>query len=183
MIYESAPWKRDLLRDADLIERWVVKPCSPRRSELFEKKIFLSAFAMRKLVEARRLSTSFLNRTVRALLLPSVGRRPNRLNNHHFDRQYLLDEGVPTDLSATRLIDLVIHSYTFVESMDDDDVIQGFLIASDRTKDRGLYEIQVSDYLALMRTAGRDDPQMTVFRFNEKSGDYDVWRGPMPKGD
>ena len=181
MIYESAPWKRDLLRDAELIDRWRKKPSSTRRSTLLEKRIFVSAFAVRKLIEARRLSTSFAGRSVEARFLPARGRAANRLNNHHFDRQYRLDSGEHKNLSAARLIDLIIHSFTFVECVNETDEFEGFLITSDQTRKLGLYEISADRYLDLLRAAGTDDPEMTTYKFNEARDDYDVWRGPEPK--
>ena len=60
MIRESGPWKAELLRDADLIERWAKKTVeSERRSTLLERKVFVSAYAIRRLNEAVRISSRF----------------------------------------------------------------------------------------------------------------------------
>jgi len=62
MISESAPWKDHLALDANLIERWAAKPRSTaRRSYIIEQKVFLTAYAMRKLLEGEKLSNSLEN--------------------------------------------------------------------------------------------------------------------------
>lgn len=181
MIHESGPWKRELLRDADLIERWSKKLESDRRSTLLEKKIFHSAFSIRKIIEARRISSSLSGRSVDTVLFPISDSNPNRLNNHRFDRQYDLDAGVRTNIAASKLIDLVIHSYTFVECLSEAGQFEAFFITSDRTRAVGLYEISIASYVELMRVVGNDDPEMTTYRYNESQGDYDVWKGPDPQ--
>jgi len=50
MIAESSHWKEPLGRDADIIERWALKPDNERRYAILERKIMLSAFAIRRLV-------------------------------------------------------------------------------------------------------------------------------------
>ena len=64
MIWESGPWKDRLLSDADLLERWAAKQSvTERRSYLLEQKIFISAYAIRKLFESEKVSSSFFDRS------------------------------------------------------------------------------------------------------------------------
>jgi hypothetical protein len=71
VINESWPWKRRLAKDADIIERWAAKPkITDRRSFLLEEKIFLAAYAMRKLVEANKLSSSFEGSSINCRIFP-----------------------------------------------------------------------------------------------------------------
>ncbi len=84
MIYESYPWKRDLLRDADIIERWAAKKTdSEYRSMLLEKKVFLSAFVIRKLIEDYKVYGQN-----RGMLhpLPSVSSSRNRGEHYELAR-------------------------------------------------------------------------------------------------
>ncbi|MCJ8518522.1 hypothetical protein ABID21_001154 [Pseudorhizobium tarimense] len=65
MIADSAPWKDELLKDADLIERWAAKARpSERGSILIERKVFVSAFAMRKLIECEKVSSDVEGRSL-----------------------------------------------------------------------------------------------------------------------
>ena len=74
MIRESAPWKAELLRDADLIERWAKKTvASERRSALLERKVFVSAYAIRRLNEAVKISSRFREVTLPVTRLPPTG--------------------------------------------------------------------------------------------------------------
>src|SRR5215212_9681816 len=58
MIWESHFWKDDLLKDIGTIERWQRKPWTERQSVMLEKKVMFSAYVIRKLIEARKLSDS-----------------------------------------------------------------------------------------------------------------------------
>lgn len=172
MIYESAPWKRDLVSDADLIERWCGKPASERRSFIIEKKVFVGAFSVRKLIEASRLSASFSGQSVQVKSYPANGARVHRFNNHHFDRHYWLENPEIVSLSAARLMDLIIHSFTFIEVVDEAESIEAFLLTSDRTRMTRLYEVPINVYTKLLRSAGTDFPAAQRYQLDDKSGDF-----------
>lgn len=60
VIWESGPWKEALLKDADLLDRWASRrDRAVQRDVIFEKKIFLAAYSMRRLIEAEKLCSSF----------------------------------------------------------------------------------------------------------------------------
>jgi hypothetical protein len=59
MIWESWYWKDGLIKDAEILNRWARKKPSTRQYVLFEKKIFLSAYVIRKLIESEKLGSDF----------------------------------------------------------------------------------------------------------------------------
>ncbi len=65
MIWESYPWKEVLLKDADIIERWCQRHLTQRGMALIERKIFVSAYAIRKLFEAEKLTTNLDGQSLR----------------------------------------------------------------------------------------------------------------------
>jgi hypothetical protein len=83
MIWESGPWKDALLADADLLDRWANKPkATERRSLLIERKIFLAAYSIRKLLEALKLSSNFSDRSFRCFTYPAISNRITHMNSH-----------------------------------------------------------------------------------------------------
>ncbi|KRE15072.1 hypothetical protein ASE63_17700 [Bosea sp. Root381] len=94
MIHESAPWKAHLVRDARLIERWAAKPKhSERRSFLIERKVFLAAYAMRKLDDGIKLS-DLLTADMQVLRFPPAQGGFTLRNNHSFDECFDLENPV-----------------------------------------------------------------------------------------
>jgi hypothetical protein len=178
MILESWPWKQRLLKDADLIERWARKRPTQRRAFIIEQKVFLSAYAMRKLFESQKLSSSFTDRSVRCKVYPMRARRVTIANNHKIDKLY--DWIHPSDrtIAAKSLLDLIVHSFIFAELVKDEDLtMEGFLVTSDRSRQTGLWHVDLHDFTNLMRVVGNDMPAHLIRIFDPKSGDWFTWQG------
>lgn len=66
MVYESYPWKRDLLRRKNLILRYNTKNQIAKNEEaaysVIEKGIFYSAFIIRKLIDCAGKTSDEVNR-------------------------------------------------------------------------------------------------------------------------
>jgi hypothetical protein len=120
MILESWPWKQRLLNDADLIERWARKGPTERRSFMIEQKVFLAAYAMRKLSEARKLSSSFSERVIKCQIYAACKEPITIADNHKIDEVYDLDNPKRRTIAAKSLLDLIIHSFIFAEVVDDE---------------------------------------------------------------
>lgn len=83
MIHESGPWKTNLIRDTALTERWAAKPHHyDRRSFLIERKVFLAAYAMRKLDEDLKSSADLLAADMQVLRVPPTKAGFSLRNNH-----------------------------------------------------------------------------------------------------
>jgi hypothetical protein len=81
MIWESGPWKNELLANARLLEQYAKsKRRSERRSFGVERTIFLSTYVMRKLWESGKLSSSWEKRKVPCIFHPPKARTPDRLS-------------------------------------------------------------------------------------------------------
>lgn len=93
MILESSPWKAALARDADLIARWALKPASERRSFIVERKLFLSAYSMRKLSDDQKLSTQTLADQIQVLVSPPLKSGFSGVS-HSADRYFNLEQPV-----------------------------------------------------------------------------------------
>lgn len=184
MIYESWPWRHDLLKDADLIERWLRKPIGERRSVLLEKKVFVAAYAVRKLLESDKLSSATDKREIPIDRFPSI--KPiSKQDRWDIHLHYNLEHGSPDTLPLYRLIDLIIHSFIFLEWQNEDSDTWYFALTSDRTRDKELYLIAFDEYLKLLRYVANDDPQVIIYRRDPETNQRTEWRGredELPEG-
>ena len=158
MINESYPWKRDLLKDADIIERWAAKiTASESRDALIENKIFLSAYVIRKLIENYKLTDKAAAGTVKCRLCRTLGRKVDTFNRHDIDKLYDFSSHIKSSIPIVHLANQIVHSliFAFENSIDEDSSpICGFWVASDWQKDKHLCGINLNDYLSVMRMVG-----------------------------
>lgn len=178
MIWESKPWKNELLANARLLKRYAEsKRRSERRSFGIERTIFLSAYIMRKLWEAGKLSSSWEKRKVACILHPPKSRIPDRLSWHRIDEHYNLDVSNLDSLTAIEFCHRLIHSYVFMEVEGPNKQIIGVFFASDQTKRRGLWFVKFIDVLALLNETGRDYPSSSHMVQHPKTGEWVGWTG------
>ena len=178
MIRESGPWRSQLIRDANTIERWSRRPkITEHRSFILENKIFLAAYAMRKLFQARKLSSSFEQKNIKLKTFPAFNRSAvTSWNADKFDELYDLHHPTKEKISARHLLDVIIHSLVLVEVVRRDDSVGGFLVTSDH-RSAALWSVTVRQFVSLMRSVANDQPA-AIYR--ERIGDterWDEWRG------
>lgn len=178
MIAECAPWKDELLKDADLIERWAAKTRpSERGSILIERKVFVSAFAMRKLIECEKVSNEIEGRSVRAERFDlQPGQKLDWWKRHSFWEAFDVEAPATCSLGVRDLLDIIVHSKVFSERVyaEDDLRVSGFFVTSDR-RDNHLWLVSLTAYTELMRRIGNDYPNFRIV-FDEE-GKHFSWRG------
>jgi hypothetical protein len=177
MICESGPWKDLLLNDATLLERWSAKASvTGRQSMLIERKVFLAAYTIRKLYEAQKLSTNFRDRSVRCWTYPAIS---DRITHHSVGLDKLYDFGCAEQrvIAARDLIDLVIHSFVFSESLQEDLTVVGFLVTSDKKRYDRLWFVEMKAFIGLMREVGSDYPSSMTGVSNRDKNDWELWQG------
>ena len=178
MIHESAPWKAHLARDADLIQRWAAKPGhSARRSFLIERKVFLAAYAMRKLDDAAKLSTDTLGSPMAVFRFPPTRAGYSEITSHHFDEFF--DLGTPTraGIPRRRVLDLLIHSRVFVEVLSQAETFDAFMVTTDHEQARGLVQVEIAAFVDLMRLVANDYPTSIRRTLNSTTGRRRIWAG------
>jgi hypothetical protein len=179
MIRESGPWKAELLRDAELIERWANKTVvSERRSALLERKVFISAYAIRRLNEAVKISSRFREAMLAVTRFPRTATWVHRWNIHRFDEHYDLKDDRIEQIPVFRFLNLIIHSAVFVEELNDRTQVTGFCVTPDSSSEKGLYRVGLEAFINLMRDVGRDSPANFV---SVRVGDtWWTWAGDEP---
>lgn len=176
MIWESSPWKSALAKDADLIARWALKPPSERRSFIVERKLFLSAYSMRKLSDDQKLSTRTLADQVEVQVSPPL--RPG-YSGFHLSADLYFDLEHPTArvISWRRILNLMIHSAVFVEVIDDDGHVTGFMATSEREQAFGLVRVELAAFLGLIRAAAQDNPSVIRHLWSDAERRWVTWAG------
>jgi len=177
MIWESHPWKEQLVLDAEIIQRWASKTrVTQHRSALIERKVFLAAYAIRKLFESLKLSTAFRERSLPCVTYPVQSGSVTHLNAHKILERYDLDRPKKEAVPARHLTDIIVHSLVFSEMLGEDLSIEGFLVTSDWRRSR-LWKVKTKHFVKLMRDAGKDYPPVARWACNPETGDFVLWHG------
>lgn len=178
LIYESWHWKKRLAKDAETIERWASKAAvTDRRSFLLEEKIFLAAYAVRKLADLQKLESSFDDRVVLCQMFSSTSDEITISNNHRPDELYDFSKSIRSAIRSIDLLNLIIHSLIFIEVMNDDFTVQAFLVTSDKKRYNGLWMVSIRDFIKLIRKAANSYPSTLVRVFDRDHNDWFSWRG------
>lgn len=145
---------------------WEERPSLEMALLEVERVVFWSAFSIRKLIEARKLSDEFEAQTVPVLRFPrrEPAQLQDQLNAHHIDRHYDLDNSDPTFLTPIELCNQLIHSFVFVPCTDKASrQMTGILFNSDRSRDTSLFHVTWSDFEAIVISAAEDDVVYAAF--------------------
>src|SRR5262249_34944504 len=144
MIWESGPWKRDIARRVARLKRrqrqrrWLEASLAS-----VEQDIFSLAYAVRKLIEAGKVSDEVEAEPLSALEYHPLGRTVDIMNWHKLDELYDLETHKDKRITLRDFCNQIIHSFIFLPSMGESGGLDGFFVASDRTKDRRLPHFKV----------------------------------------
>lgn len=172
MIWDSEVWKSDLKRELSALERLVAKRGA--KSEplgiRIEKFYFLSAFIIRKLIEAGKLSSEVVSQKVKLDFHECIDKKVciDRFNCHHIDRFYDLNAGVLVLKDMKWLCGKLIHSFSFSQLHDKDDKFIGVFFNSDENKKEGLWYLSFSEYKRIVVSCVDDNIIFSCFN-REKS--------------
>lgn len=175
MIYESRYWKEDLRKIAARMEKRKQQRRWPDRSYVaLEKDIFVGFYAIRKLIEARKLSTSVAEGSVDVTVFPATGKGVTWLNSHRLGELYDLDSPNRERINITTLCNQVVHSYVFMFGINNDGTLRGIYVSSDRMRNTKVFFADVDTLITLIGVVADDDPVKGEYRFNQAKGDFDV---------
>lgn len=175
MIDESAPWKDELLKIADRLERrYNQKRWTERSFFLLEKEFFLGFFSVRKLMESNKISDEIKNKEVELAVYPAGEKPVTLLNQHKFPELYDLYAGNTEVLTYYDISNQFIHSSIFAPFTPFGKSLVGAYIASDRAKKKKLYYITIVKIIEIFRNVGVDDPSQLVVTLDDKKQEYVV---------
>ena len=189
MIYESYVWKKELKRELNNFRKLVAKmDLSGERgipdilNLKVEKFFFVSAFIIRKLNEAKKLSDELNELTIPVVQYGRLNTDYgiNVRNNQIIERFYDLENGNGASLSVTVLCNMLIHSFVFkviVTNSGEKETIVGILVNSDYSKDKALYYLKLDDFYKLLEETINDD--ILTSSYNYESGKLINSRKPL----
>ncbi|AXW62552.1 hypothetical protein CJO94_12130 [Ralstonia solanacearum] len=173
MIYESHYWKRPLLRAATWLERLRVEEAREERDLVrVERELFVGFYAIRKLLDTFKVSTSTRKTTFVMSWSPCI-KPVDYMNAHRIDEHFDLGVKHEERRDLTFLCNQFIHSYIFTSLIDEHGALAGVYVASDRTRNEKLYFVAVAQILAAFRTVGRDYPIEQHLRRNGQAGQWE----------
>jgi hypothetical protein len=177
MIWESSYWKDDLLKSAELFSKKEKQKVWPDRSLAnIEKDLFLGFYAIRKLIESKKLSTSIETMEVKAVSYPLLGKNVNLLNRHRAYEFYDFSKKRRENISIRFMCNQVIHSYVFLLCFTRNSRLRSILICSDKEKKKRVFEINLKSIIRIFKIVGSDYPTKYQSKFNPELGDYEFFQ-------
>ncbi|HEY3307230.1 MAG TPA: hypothetical protein VGJ93_02130 [Desulfuromonadaceae bacterium] len=181
MIFESAPWKEELLKIADRLERrYNQKRWSERSLFLLEREVFVGFFSVRKLMESNKISDKIKEKEVELAVYPAGEKPVTLLNQHKFPELYDLYAGKTDRLTYHDICNQFIHSSIFAPFTPFGKSLVGAYIASDRAKKKQLYYITLVKIVEIFKNVGSDEASELVMTFDDKKQEYVVRVGAIP---
>ena len=158
MIWESEPWKLYITgRIKSLQRRRFQRRWSGTSFAALEQDIFFSAYAVRKLVEAYKISDEVEAECIWALShLPSSG-DVDVMNWHRIEEHYDLATSTEVGLTLRQYCNQIIHSFIFIVTFAEDELLDGFFVASDFEKKHRLLYFTIEDIVKLLDKVAEDD--------------------------
>ena len=173
MISDSVPWRYELLRVARRLERKTVQEHWTERSSFrVEKDLMLAGYAIRRLIEARKLSDSLVAKQIPIVRFERTGAVPDVYNRHEFDALYDLDNPSKDQVTLAHLANQIIHSFVLVISSDEVEApyegldgfevegtyrFNGYFVASEKERMKHLYFLDAATLIAVCRSIAVED--------------------------
>jgi hypothetical protein len=175
VIWESGPWKDDLLRLAASLNRYRRLKRWSQKSDACVERLFMHGFySIRKLVDAHKVSDEIVQRPIRLGTFPSRGKVVTQLNWVRIEDKYDLANLGFVDRSLQFVSNQFVHSYVFVPVIGETGGLDSVLFNSDYTRSHSLFSLDVGTVADLFREIGLNYPSCIYARFDGATGDYRV---------
>lgn len=180
MIYESSDWKKELNSRVCSFKRFLKqrKRYTETVAVQIELFFFQTCFIVRKLSDSNKLSDE-----VEKFLMP-VKEYPNRkkfywyMDRYDIDEHFDLNNSKGSSITLRKLVNLGIHSYSFViDDFDQDGWNKNdfsVYINTDYTKNILIYEIDIKSYLSFLKVVIKDHIVSSHMQRDEKSGEMKI---------
>jgi hypothetical protein len=158
VIDDSIPWKEELAKVADRLDaKTKQKRWTDRTAYLIERDFMVSAYAMRKLIDAFKVSDALRLRQISVERFEPTS-RPISYLGLHIEKSYDIEHGRRQTLSVMNLCHQIVHSFVFVLSCDESTgLLDGVYVTSDYDKDKYLFFIRATDFITLCHDIGAED--------------------------
>jgi hypothetical protein len=173
MIDESWYWKVDLMKRAKYLRSKSTQKRWPEASlARCEQNVMFGFFAVRKLIESRKLTEKVSRMSLQVQNYPPKGRKIHHFNVHRIDDLYDLTRPKAGRVGLPFLCNQVVHSYVFSWTFEEPLTLSGVLVSSDRERSKRLLQISIAAIIRTFEAIGSDDAVGLTARFDDKKGDY-----------
>lgn len=176
MVYESYPWKQDLLRRKRLLLKYNTIEHFEKDEEasftVLEKAVFYSAFIIRKLIDCRGKLSDDADHYVLNVEKCAPLKEINMHSRWPDDDTHDWENAQRVTVKGKDACNWLIHSYMFFFSYGEDGVVEGFYVTSDFDRNKTLYYIRVADWIDYMDFVANDSVVALASHYDTKTGDY-----------
>jgi len=172
---ESCYWKEDLLEHARELKpdkkpkRWTEK-----RHVNFEKKISISFFIIRKLLESNKLSPKSKSYTAQIFRARCISSSVNNLNYWDIGNLYNLDNEEKVYKKIRFISNQFIHGGAINAYRNQDRNWGGLYTCSDFERAKYIYRISIEEIIKIFQIVGKDYPHSISYTYCSKEKDYVV---------
>lgn len=157
MIWESSFWKEPLLKSAVYLDKVRLNERTSERTLVrIEKEVLVGFYAIRKLVEAFKITDKTKTLSFNLSWYPAR-RRVDLMNWHRVEKNYFMEQRQSEERDLLFLSNQFIHSYLFLAS-EDRGRLSGFFVASDRERHKKCYFVERQQVVQAFRSVGSDYP-------------------------
>lgn len=175
MIYESYPWKQDLLRYKRLLQKYnhteLLEKDDDRAYTVIEKSIFYSAFIIRKLIDCKcKVSDavdSYSFRIEKIIPQKPITHLDRSIDNDTHDWEHIS----MVTIAGKEICNWLIHSVVFSLLVMEENV-ESFVVSSDYDRNKALYRIKIDDWIQYMDFVGTDYVVSLHSEYDEKIQDH-----------
>ncbi len=176
MVYESYPWKQDLLRRKRLFLKYNTVEQFERNEEatytVLEKAVFYSAFIIRKLIDCHgKLSDDadqYVIRTKEFIPLKEV----NAINRWPDEDTHDWEHYQQRTVKGKDICNWLIHSYMFFFDFNEEGTIEGFFVTSDYDRNKSLFYVDIGDWLEYLTFVANDYVVAMDSHYDQSARDY-----------
>lgn len=167
MISESEYWKNDLKKNVIFFhDKLYQKRWNQSSYAALEKRIMLSCYIVRKLYESNMIPKKLFECNVSLYSYNNKGIVVDLLNSHKLDELYELEKPKKIVKPLSYVANQIIHSYTFIFTLESKNKISGLAFNSDRSKKKELYMLKPSDFIDVLSPIAECYVGRTVFKRN-----------------
>jgi hypothetical protein len=174
---ESSYWRAELRGDlAWLRARQVYRRWSEKQQVLFERRLILSAFQIRVLLEHPKVGARARSTAIPARVYRKLGLKPvTILNATAIDQHFDLEHPERIDLPIRDLCNQLVHHYVLFAVRGQRRRFEVVLVFSDYKRNKCLYELNVPDVLKAFSVFAGEESALDEagYRWNQIRGDFD----------
>lgn len=169
MVYDSNIWKKELFKIAVSLKKctqW--KKIRMGQESNVEENVFLSAYIIRKLFEAKKLSFYLTNASI-SIITYKNNKHVDLMNWHRLDELYTLEKPENSTITIKNLLNVIIHSFVFFPCRYEMTAkLDGFFVSSDRIKDKHIIYVNIQNFIGLLEIIASDDKVVCCIKRNKK---------------